>query len=183
MMDSTTKDAKAGQVKQLISFTVGAVEYGMELLRVKEVIRIGTITHMPRAPSFLKGVINLRGEVIPAIDLRERFGLPPQANTGMTRLIVVEIARKSVGLLVDGVSHVMRVAQADMDATPFWRDWLTRKYVFSVARVDERLIVLLDMDAILSPDEMNNLDTLDTSIQTTDSVPESETRDELHALV
>lgn len=155
---------------QMISFSLGEEEFGVDIKRVKEVIRVGEITHMPRAPGFLKGVINLRGEVIPIIDLRERFGLPPRANTEMTRVIVVEIEEKSVGMVVDGVSHVLRVAEADIDATQSWRDWLTREYVCGAARVDERLIVLLNMEAILSPEEMNDLD---TSVETADCVPES----------
>jgi purine-binding chemotaxis protein CheW len=162
---------------QMISFSLGEGEFGVDIKRVKEVIRIGEITHMPRAPDFLKGVINLRGEVIPVIDLRERFGLPTQAATDKSRLIVVEIEQKSVGMVVDEVSDVMRVVQADIDASPFWREWLTRQYVYSVARVNGQLIVLMDVDAVLIPDELKDLD---MSIQTAESVPETKARNELY---
>ncbi len=177
MIGSMMNDAKVDQVKQLISFTVGEVEYGMELLRVKEVIRVGAITRMPRAPVFLKGVINLRGEIIPVIDLGERFGLPPRANSETTRLIVAEIGEKSVGLLVDGVSHVMRIALDEIDSEPVWRDWLTRTFVSGVARVDDRLVVLLDMDGLLSADELADMDA------GSGSTGDGESRDAMHEIV
>jgi purine-binding chemotaxis protein CheW len=86
------------EMKHLISFTVGAEEYGLELLRVKEVIRVRQVTWLPKAPSCVKGIINLRGDVIPIVDLRDRFGLPPQEQTAMTRVIVVEVEGRPVGM-------------------------------------------------------------------------------------
>jgi purine-binding chemotaxis protein CheW len=169
-----------GKGMQMVCFSLGEEKFGLDIKRVKEVIRVGEITHMPRAPVFLKGVINLRSEVIPIIDLKERFGLPTLAKTEMTRVIVVEIEGKSVGMVVDGASHVMRVAQADIDATSSWQDWLTREYVCGVARVEEHLVVLLNIKAILSPEEMNDLD---KSAETADRVPENGAREELHELV
>jgi purine-binding chemotaxis protein CheW len=91
-----TREGTAEEVKQLISFTVGAEEYGLELLRVKEVIRMRQITWLPKAPSCIKGIINLRGDVIPIVDLRDRFGLESIEQTAMTRVIVVEIGRAHV---------------------------------------------------------------------------------------
>ena len=86
------KDRKGGgDLKQFISFSIGEEEYGLELLRVKEVIRIREITWLPKAPSFVKGIINLRGDVIPIIDLRDKFGLEAKEATAMTRVIVVEV--------------------------------------------------------------------------------------------
>ena len=165
---------------QMITFTLADEEYGVDIRRVKEVIRIRQITHMPRAPGFLKGLINLRGDVIPIIDLRERFGLQAQGSTEMTRVIVTEIDQRSVGMVVDAVSHVVRVDPSEIDDAPSWRGWLTREYVGSVARLDEGLVVLLDVDAILSPDDMEELD---RSAGMVDSVVESEVKEELHELV
>src|SRR5271169_6917129 len=90
-----------GELRQFISFSIGEEEYGLELLRVKEVIRIREITWLPKAPSFVKGIINLRGDVIPIIDLRDRFGLEPQTHTAATRVIVVEVDGRLMGMVVD----------------------------------------------------------------------------------
>ncbi len=154
MVRGETKD----QSMQMISFAVGGEEFGVDIQTVKEVIRIGEITPLPRAPAFLKGVINLRGDVIPIIDLRERFGLASEAYSEMTRVIVTEIGEKSVGMVVDRVSHVIRVAQSQIEAAPPWLGGLTGEYVRGVARVEKRLIVLLNMDTILTTDEMIEID-------------------------
>src|SRR5208337_4524085 len=108
----------AAEVKQLISFTVGAEEYGLELLRVKEVIRMRQITWLPKAPSCVRGIINLRGEVIPIVDLRERFGMQGQEQTTMTRVIVVEVEGEPVGMVVDSASQVVRVPADQFEPPP-----------------------------------------------------------------
>jgi purine-binding chemotaxis protein CheW len=92
-----------GELNQLISFEVGDEEYGLEILRVKEVIRVREITRLPKAPRFVKGIINLRGDVIPIIDLRDRFGLEHAEYTAMTRVIVVDVEDKLVGMVVDAL--------------------------------------------------------------------------------
>src|SRR5271157_1919290 len=117
MEESKTRE-RSSEVKQLISFTVDAEEYGLELLRVKEVIRMRQITWLPKAPACVKGVINLRGDVIPIVDLRERFGLAAQEQTAMTRVIVVEVEGRLVGMVVDSASQVVRVAADQFDPPP-----------------------------------------------------------------
>jgi purine-binding chemotaxis protein CheW len=103
---------------QLISFVVGGEDYGIDIQRVKEVIRIREITKLPKCPVFVKGVINLRGDVIPIIDLREKFGLPHEEYTDMTRVIVVEVDEKSIGMVVDSVSHVIRLSEDEIEPPP-----------------------------------------------------------------
>src|SRR5271169_2677441 len=110
IMETVTKEG-AAEVKQLISFTVGAEEYGLELLRVKEVIRMRQITWLPKAPACVKGIINLRGDVVPIVDLRERFGLTAQQQTATTRVIVVEVEGHMIGMVVDSASQVWRVPE------------------------------------------------------------------------
>jgi purine-binding chemotaxis protein CheW len=143
-----------GQGMQMISFNVGEQEYGVDIHSVKEVIRQGEITPLPRAPSFLKGVINLRGDVIPIIDLRERFALEAGSYSEASRVIVVEIGEKSVGMVVDSVSHVIRVPEDHIEAAPTWLGGTSGEYVRGVARVEKRLVVLLNIDAILTTDEI-----------------------------
>ena len=100
----SSKVRETGELRQFISFSVGDEEYGLELLRVKEVIRVREITWLPKAPSFVKGIINLRGDVIPIIDLRDKFGLESREQTAQTRVIVVEVDGKPVGTVSPGIS-------------------------------------------------------------------------------
>src|SRR5271169_303212 len=107
-----------GELRQFISFSIGEEEYGLELLRVKEVIRVREITWLPKAPSFVKGIINLRGDVIPIIDLRDKFGLPAKGNTAMTRVVVVEMEGRLMGMVVDSASQVVRIHADQIDPPP-----------------------------------------------------------------
>jgi purine-binding chemotaxis protein CheW len=147
----------AGEVKQLISFTVGAEEYGLELLRVKEVIRMRQITWLPKAPSCVKGIINLRGDVIPIVDLRERFGLPAQDHTSMTRVIVVEVEGRPVGVVVDSASQVVRVPADQFDPPPPVMGAGSAEFITAVGKMDGKLVIMIDVDRILSTEEMSQI--------------------------
>jgi purine-binding chemotaxis protein CheW len=157
MDESKGRAGNPAEVKQLISFTVGAEEYGLELLRVKEVIRMRHITWLPKAPPCVKGIINLRGEVIPIVDLRERFGLQGQEQTAMTRVIVVEVAGKPVGMVVDSASQVVRVPADQFDPPPTVMGEGSRDFITAVGKTGDRLIMMIDVDRILSTEEMNQI--------------------------
>ncbi|RLI75033.1 chemotaxis protein CheW [Archaeoglobales archaeon] len=137
---------------QIISFKIGNEEYGIEILKVKEVIRFQEITRLPKTPNFVKGVINLRGDVIPIIDLREKFGLSQHDYNELTRVIVVEVDGKSVGMVVDSVSHVIRIGEDQIDSHLLIGE-ISGDYVRGVGKLDDRLIVLLDFDRILTTEE------------------------------
>jgi len=109
--ESRATATAAELLDQLISFSMGNEDYGVDIQTVKEVIRFKAITRLPKAPDFVKGVINLRGDIIPIIDLRERFGMEQKEYTDMTRVIVVEVDGRSIGTVVDSVSHVIRIAR------------------------------------------------------------------------
>jgi len=141
----------------LISFTVGAEEYGLELLRVKEVIRMRQITWLPKAPACVKGIINLRGDVIPIVDLRERFGLQSIEDTAMTRVIVVEVEGRPVGMVVDSASQVVRVPADQFDPPPPMVGRAARGFITGVGKMDGKLIITIDMDRILSTEEMSQI--------------------------
>jgi purine-binding chemotaxis protein CheW len=147
----------AGLLKQLISFTVGEEQYGLELLRVKEVIRTRQITWLPRAPICVKGVINLRGEVIPIIDLRDRLRLQSIEQTAMTRVIVVEVEGQSMGVVVDSASQVVQVPADEFDPAPLLTGKKTRELIIGVAKMEGRLIILLDVDRILNREEIGHI--------------------------
>lgn len=151
-----------GEASQLISFAVGPEEYGMDILRVKEVIRGSQVTYLPKAPSFVKGIINLRGDVIPIVDLRDKFGLPNQDQTSSTRIIVVDVDGRLVGLVVDSASQVVRIQADQIDPPPPIMGRVSKEYIRGVGKLDDRLIVLLNIDNILSDDELNELTQLDT---------------------
>ncbi len=151
-----TKGRKAaeGAMEQMISFSVGTEQYGVDIRKVREVIRMGEITPLPRAPDFVKGMINLRGDVIPVIDLREKLGRAAAPTGGEEdRIIVVEIAEKLVGMIVDRVSHVLRVLPGQLEPTPPWLGGLTGEYLTGVVRQSDHLIVVLNVDTILTTGE------------------------------
>src|ERR1700682_2246393 len=106
---TTMAIAAISEERQLVVFQLGAELYGVEISRVHEIIRLQAVTRVPRAPGFVEGVINLRGKVIPVVDLRRRFGLPGTEHTRATRIVVVEIGDQVIGIVVDGVSEVLRV--------------------------------------------------------------------------
>ena len=123
------------ELNQLISFMVGEEEDGLDILRVKEVIRIREITRLPQAPSFVKGIINLRGDVIPIIDLRDKFGLEHREYTAMTRVIVVDVDGKLVGMVVDAASQVVRIPADQIEPPPPIAGGLSVEYIRGVGKL------------------------------------------------
>lgn len=159
-----------GDLNQLISFIVGEEEYGLEILRVKEVIRVREITRLPRAPCFVKGIINLRGDVIPIIDLRDKFGLEHREYTSMTRVIVVDVDGRLVGMVVDAASQVVRIPADQIEPPPPIVGGLSAEYIKGVGKLDERLVILLNIDRILSAQEKVELNRMENAAR----VPERE---------
>jgi len=146
-------------IVQVVSFSVGEEDYGINIEMVKEVIKVKSITRLPKTPSFIRGVINLRGDVIPIIDLREKFGLHEEDFTGMTRVIVVDIDDKSIGMAVDSVSNVINIAQDDIKPPPPLINGLSEDYLKGVGKVGDELIILLNIDKILTTEEKIDLST------------------------
>ncbi len=153
-----------GDLSQLISFEVGEEEYGLDILRVKEVIRIREITRLPRAPSFVKGIINLRGDVIPIIDLRDKFGLEHREYTSTTRVIVVDVEGRLVGMVVDEASQVVRIPADQIDPPPPIAGGLSTEYIKGVGKLDEKLVILLNIDRILTREEKVELAEMEESM-------------------
>ena len=167
-MDSKERHMEAdGELNQLISFVVGEEEYGLDILRVKEVIRIREITRLPKAPGFVKGIINLRGDVIPIIDLRDKFGLEHQEYTTTTRVIVVDVDDKLVGMVVDAASQVVRIPAGQIDPPPPIAGGLSTEYIRGVGKLDDRLVILLNINRILTQEEKVELRKMEKSIKET----------------
>jgi purine-binding chemotaxis protein CheW len=162
-MESVKDRRETGELRQFISFSVGEEEYGLELLRVKEVIRIREITWLPKAPTFVKGIINLRGDVIPIIDLRAKFGLESRENSAATRVIVVEVDGRLMGMVVDSASQVVRIPADQIDPPPPVLGGFSKEFITGVGKLDDKLIILLNTDAILTIEELQALGALDSA--------------------
>jgi len=154
---------ETGELRQFISFSVGSEEYALELMSVKEVIRVRDITWLPRAPTFIKGIINLRGDVIPIIDLRDRFDLEAAETTAETRVIVAEVEGRLMGMVVDSASQVVRIPEDQVDSPPAVPGGFSQELITGVGKVEDRLVILLDPDAILTVDEKIALSSLDAA--------------------
>jgi purine-binding chemotaxis protein CheW len=142
---------------QLVTFGIDEEEFGVEILKVQEIIRMMEITRVPRAPKFVEGVINLRGKVIPIIDLRKRFGLEPRKRDKNTRIIVIEISSMIVGFIVDSVSEVLRIPANTIEPPPPVVSGLDSEYISGVGKLADRLLILLDLDRLLSNEEQQVL--------------------------
>ena len=150
----------SGDEAQLVVFQLGAEFYGVEIARVHEIIRLQTVTRVPRAPVFVEGVINLRGKVIPVVDLRRRFGLPMADHTRASRIVVVEIGDQVVGVVVDGVSEVLRVNGATVEPPSPVVAGIDSEYIHGIAKLDDRLVILLDLDRVLAQADRRSLETV-----------------------
>ena len=155
------KDKTNGDMKQFVTFEVDTEEYGLEILRVQEVVRLPKLTKLPRAPHFIKGVIDLRGDVIPIIDLREKFGLTGHDYKENTRTIIVEVKEKKIGMIVDNVSQVVRVADSNIAPPPPSIGGVSNNLISGVIRMDDRLIILMNVENVLSTEEIVQLDKID----------------------
>ncbi|MBX7167545.1 MAG: chemotaxis protein CheW [Pirellulales bacterium] len=138
---------------QLVSFRLGQEEYGVEITKVQEIILMGEITRVPQTPPFIKGLINLRSTVIPIVDLRLRFGLSTEANTDETRIMVVNVAGKTIGIIVDAVSEVLRISKDQIAPPPPTVAGLGREYLTGLVKLESRLLIMLDIDQILGGQE------------------------------
>lgn len=134
---------------QLVSFRLDQEEYGIEITKVQEIILMGEITRVPQTPDYVKGLINLRSTVIPIVDLRLRFGLNQEPQTDETRIMVVNVAGKTIGIIVDAVSEVLRISQEQIAPPPPTVVGLGREYLTGLVKLDKRLLIMLDIDKIL----------------------------------
>ncbi|MBD5558724.1 MAG: chemotaxis protein CheW [Desulfovibrio sp.] len=145
------------ELLQLVTFSIGDEEFGVNILKVQEIIRTMEITKVPRAPEFVEGVINLRGKVIPIIDLRRRFGLAPKAHDKNTRIIVIEINNIIVGFVVDAVSEVLRIPASTVEPPPPVVAGVESDYISGVGQLQDRLLIMLDLDKLLSSEDVEML--------------------------
>lgn len=146
---------------QLVVFTLKIsdtiCEYGIPITQVQEIIPMASPTRLPQAPDFVEGIINLRGRIIPIIDLKKRFAMGSSEITSETRSVVVEVDRNTVGIIVDEVSEVLRLPLASIEAPPAVLGGITGEYLTGVGKLEDRLLILLDMNKILNEGEKAEL--------------------------
>lgn len=150
---ATSRLAQAGKY---LTFFLASEEYGVEILKVHEIIGMLPITRVPRTPSFVRGVINLRGKVIPIIDLRDRFGMPHEGAEEQC-IIVVQVHGIQLGVVVDKVSEVLSIAEGEIEPTPSFGVDVSTEYLLGLAKGDGRVRLLLDIDRVLTASEVDSV--------------------------
>jgi len=160
IMDQAVRAATDREGKYL-TFALAGEEYGIGILKVKEIIGLMAITSVPRTPDYVKGVINLRGKVIPVADLRLKFGMESMAYTDRTCIIVVEIsgAERTIlmGIVVDSVSEVLNIKAADIEDTPSFGSHLNTAFILGMAKISGAVKILLDIDRIFRTEELSSM--------------------------
>jgi len=160
-MDQAVK-AMADREGKYLTFSLADEEYGIGILKIREIIGMMPITSVPQTPAFVKGVINLRGKVIPVLDLRLRFGMQEIEYTDRTCIIVVEIAgaagKIQIGSVVDSVSEVLNIKGEDIENTPTFGASLDTEYILGMAKMEGGVKILLDIDKVLSEGEITALE-------------------------
>lgn len=160
-MDQAVKAMKDREGKYL-TFSLANEEYGVGILKIKEIIGMMPITTVPQTPKFVKGVINLRGKVIPVIDLRLKFGIEKSKYSERTCIIVVDLKNRAadilIGVVVDSVSEVLNIKAEDIEDTPTFGTSLNTAYILGMAKMEGGVKILLDIDRVLSAEEVIALD-------------------------
>ncbi|MBC8552671.1 MAG: purine-binding chemotaxis protein CheW [Candidatus Brocadiales bacterium] len=139
---------------KFLTFILGSEVYGIEILKVREIIGLMNITTVPQTPEYMKGVINLRGKVIPVIDLRLKFSMPEEEHTQETCVIVVEVNNTSIGIIVDSVSEVLDIKGGEIEDTPSFGQGIDTSFIMGLGKVKEKIIILLDIETVLSSEEL-----------------------------
>lgn len=158
-MNTVTSD-KQGELLQLGTFCLGEEEFGVDLLKLREILRIMPITKVPCADGFVEGAINLRGVIIPIVNLRARFGLPGKAFDGQTRIINMDVNGLVIGFIVDSVGQVRRIPAKMVEPPPPVIASMDSEYIIGVVDFNERLLILLDIDKLISPELLDNFSQL-----------------------
>ena len=135
---------------QYLTFRLAAEEYGVEILKVQEIKGYSAITPIPNTPSYLKGVMNLRGTIVPVVDLRSKFAMDEAEYNQFTVIIVVKVGAKVMGLIVDAVSDVLNIPKVDIQATPDFGSEVDARYINGMAKAGDKLVVLLDIDRVMN---------------------------------
>lgn len=145
------------ELLQLVSFKIGDAEFGVDILRVQEINKMMDLTIVPNTPSFIEGVVNLRGRIIPVLNLRRKLGLNAKEYDSETRIIVVDLEDKTIGFIVDEVKEVLRIPKSITEQPPEIVAGVDADYITAIGKLEDRLLILLDLTKILSNAEKAEL--------------------------
>ncbi len=144
---------------QLVIFSIGDEEFGVDISQVREIVRLIPITYLPKAPEFIEGVVNLRGQVVAVIDLAKRLVISSKQRGDNTRIIIVEIEGLTMGMIVDSVSEVLRLSSEQIEDVPsVIQTEVQEHYIYGVGKLKDRLLVLLDLKKVLTPTEIQHVE-------------------------
>ena len=159
---ATIKDAAQAAVNptanEFLTFILGSEEYGLEILKVQEIRGYDAITHIANAPAFIKGVVNLRGIIVPIIDMRIKFNLGKVEYNEFTVVIILNVASRVMGIVVDGVSDVITLSSEQVKPAPDFAAHLDTDYIIGLGTVDERMLILMDIEKLMSSKDMGLID-------------------------
>jgi purine-binding chemotaxis protein CheW len=141
--------------EQLVTFSLSTEEFGVDIMKVQEIIRIPPITRVPKAPGYVEGVINLRGNIIPVVNLRARFGMPLGEETDLSRIVVLQVNGKVFGVRVDGVTEVLRLDSEAIEPPPPVALGMDSSFIRGVGKIGERLLILLNLGQLMGGDRVN----------------------------
>ncbi len=156
--DGTNKDGANAQ--EYLTFVLGNEAYGLEILKVQEIRGYDTVTKIANTPDFIKGVVNLRGRIVPIVDLRIKFNLGKVEYDEFTVVIILNLSGRVVGMVVDGVSDVMNLQESQIRAVPDIVSSIDTKYITGLATVDEKMFILVDIEQLMSSKEMELMDSV-----------------------
>lgn len=152
---------ETAELLQLVTFNIGKEEFGVDILNVQEINRMTHITKVPNAPHYVEGVINLRGRVIPVIDLRLKLKIEKKEYDKNTRIIVVEVDNKTIGFIVDSVNEVLRIQANLTEAPPDMVSGIESEYIKSVGKLEDRLLILIDIQKIIQTNELKKIEKME----------------------
>ena len=154
-------EEETGEVSQYVTFSLGSEEYGIEIMKVQEIIGYQGFTRIPNVPEFIKGVLNLRGTVVPVVDLRKKFSMEEKEYTKFTVIIILEAVGRIMGIIVDAISDVISLTSQNIQDAPSFNVNVRTDFIQGMGRKDDILVILLDMDKVLSQAELDAIDEIE----------------------
>ncbi len=148
----------AAMPNEFLTFTLGQEEYGVDILKVQEIRGYDTVTRIPEAPDFIKGVINLRGTIVPVVDMRLKFHLASAEYNEFTVMIILNVAHRVVGMVVDGVSDVMQLTAEQIRPAPEFGSSVNTRFITGIGALDARMLILIDIEKLMSSQDMALMD-------------------------
>jgi len=147
--------------ERYLTFFLGEEQYGIAIDKIKEIIALMKVTYVPKTPEYMKGVINLRGSIIPVVDTRARFGMEPQEETMHTAIIIVEVDKVNIGFIVDRVEEVASIDSANLGAAPKFGSGVDTDFICSMAQIEDNVVMILDVLKLFEADELMSLEALE----------------------